>query len=136
MMCSTHDRNAWVRYDRSLFSNPAGQCASRAPSQSLTQECSGVRTGYLGHLFRCSLGHQQTSAYASFGPQIDHVISCLDHFQIVFDHQYTIPALNQLIEHRKKRWNVVEMQSRGRFVENQKCMPASTTVLGQVSDQL
>src|SRR6266478_6899401 len=136
MMSSTNDRNAWVRDDRSLFSNPADQGASRAPSQSLTQERSGVRTGYLGYLFRCALGHEQTSAYASLGPQIDHVVSRLDHFQIVFDHQYTVPALNQLIEHSKKRWNVVEMQSGGRFVENQKCMPAGTTVLGQVSDQL
>src|SRR5260221_1801051 len=136
MMAITNDRNTWVCAARSMVGHTAGWCASGPRSESLTQKRSGVRTGDLGHPLRWALRDEQASVYTSLGAQIDYVVGGLDPLQIVFNHQHAVSALNQLIEHGQKRWNVVKMQSGGRLVENQKRMPVGATILRQMSDQL
>ena len=70
------------------------------------------------HLFRSSCGDDLAALIASFGPQINQPIRRLDDVQIVFDDQQRSAAFQQLSERAEQLRNVIEMQTRRRFVQN------------------
>ena len=60
----------------------------------------------------------RATAIAAFRPEVDHPISALDDVEIVLDHDDRVARVAQAHEHTHQLANVVEMQSRGWFVQD------------------
>ena len=57
---------------------------------------------------------------ARFRPKIDNPIGGLNHFEIMFDHDDRVTAIDEALKKLQQHRDVVEMQSSRRFVENKK----------------
>lgn len=95
-------------------------CLSNVPLlvQQGGQEARGVRLLATAHLLRRA-GHQDAAATgAPFRPQIDDPVGGLDDVQIVLDDDYGVAAIPQLVQHLEQLLDVVEVQPRGRLVQD------------------
>ena len=54
------------------------------------------------------------------GPEIDDPVGAFNHFEIVLDHDQRMPGVDQSLEQLQQHRDIIEMQSGGRFVENEK----------------
>src|SRR5689334_16737480 len=54
----------------------------------------------------------------TLGPKIDDPIRRLDDIEIVLDHEYRVPAIDETMEHVEEQSHVLEMQSGRRLVED------------------
>src|SRR5262245_36645389 len=82
------------------------------------QELSRVRPLALGNDFGRA-GHDHfTTAVAAFGAEVDDVVSGLDYVEMMLDHQYSVPGINQLIQTFEQSLNVGEVEARCRLVED------------------
>src|SRR6266849_1466427 len=77
-----------------------------------------VRLRIAGHLLGGPRRYDLSALVASLGSQIDQPIRRLDDVQIMFNDQKRSTALQQLAERAEEFRDVIEMQTRGRFVEN------------------
>ena len=57
----------------------------------------GIAAFHSGNLFGGTLGYDIPALIAALGTQVDDMISGFDHIQIVFDDQYRIAGLYQLL---------------------------------------
>ena len=57
----------------------------------------------------------------AFGTEIDDVVGRFYDIKIMFNHNQRVAALDQGVEGREKAVDVVEMKSRGGFVEDEEC---------------
>lgn len=72
----------------------------------------------LGDFLGSTLSNDGTAAMPAFGTQIDHVVSALDHIEVVLDHDNGVSCVDQALEHFEKLADVVEMQACRRFVKD------------------
>ena len=73
--------------------------------------------GNLRHVFRGPCGDDLSAAAAAFGTQVDDPVGTFDDVQIVLDDQYGVALIDQPLQDIHQPTNVVEVQSRGRFVQ-------------------
>ena len=88
--------------------------------QNFLQKPAGVRVVDLRDLFGRANAHDVTAFVTCFGSKIDNPIGGLNHFEIVLDHDDRVSALDQPLKNLQQCRDVIEMQSSGRFVENEK----------------
>ena len=91
---------------------------ARAP-QNPSEKFSRVRIFDFRNLLRCSTRHDFAASIAGFRTEIDDPISALEYFEIVLDYHDRMSVSNQPLKQLQQHRHVVEMQSRGWFVENQ-----------------
>ena len=79
---------------------------------------------------RSSGSHQPSSFVASLRSEINHPIGALDDLEIVLDHDEGIARVDQALEQLHQHRDIVEMQSSGRLVENEKVAAARAVLFG------
>ena len=79
---------------------------------------------------RSSRSDQPSPFVASLRPEINHPIGALDDLEIVLDHDDGIARFDQALEQLHQHRNVVEMQSGGWLVENEKVAAARPVLFG------
>ena len=62
--------------------------------------------------------HQPAAVFAALGAEVDDPVGHLDHIEVVLDHDQRVAGLEQLAERREQLRDVVEVQARGRLVED------------------
>ena len=65
-------------------------------------------------------GDDFTAFLARFRTEIDDPVGAFDHFEIVLDHDYRVPAIDQALKKLQQNRDIIEMQSGRRFVEDEK----------------
>ena len=89
------------------------------------------------HLFGCALRDNRAAAVASFRAQIDDPVGGLDHVEIVLDDDHGIAFVYQSLQHEQQFAHVLEVQARGRFVEDIHCLASGPALqLGGELDAL
>ncbi len=66
-----------------------------------------------------SHSHDFAAGIARFRAEIDDPISALDYFQVVLDHHDRMSAIDQSLKQLQQHRHIIEMQSSGRFIENE-----------------
>src|SRR5690606_22262880 len=61
------------------------------------------------------------AACASFRTKIHNPVRGLDDVQVVFDHENRVAAINQAMQHLEQHAYVLEVQSRGGFIQDVQC---------------
>ena len=69
------------------------------------------------HQFRRAGYHDVASAVASVGAHVDDIVGAFYYVKVVLDYDYGVPAVNQSVESAEQAFDVVEVKSRGGFVE-------------------
>ena len=69
-------------------------------------------------MFGRSFGDDFATAVTTFRTEIDHPVGAADHVQVVLDDQDASAVLDEAVESCQELGNIVEMQTRGRLVEN------------------
>ena len=88
------------------------------PRQQLFQIPPGVALLHLGHVLGRAFGDDAAAAVAAFGAEVQDPVGGLDHFQIVLDDDDGVACIRQFVQHLQQFRDVVEMQARGRFIQN------------------
>ena len=70
-----------------------------------------------GDLLGRALGNHVTSPFAAFRTEVDDPVGRLDDVQVVLDDEHGIPPVHQPVEDVQQLADVVEVESRGRFVQ-------------------
>ena len=107
--------------------NPAGKArqaclSSRCLVQRLgvfAQGPAGVGAWMGGHLRRCAGADHRTAGLPAFGTQINNPVRGADHVQVVFYHHQRVPGGDQPAEGAQQLGDVLEVQARGRLVEQE-----------------
>lgn len=82
------------------------------------QEARRVRLLATAHLLRRA-GHQDAATTgAPFRPQIDDPVGGFDDVQVVLNDDYGVAPIPQLVQHLEQLLDVVEVQARGRLVQD------------------
>ena len=82
----------------------------------------------------CPLAHDETTATAALGPEVDQPIRRLDHVEIVLDDENGVALVDQPREDRQQSVHVLEVQTSRRFVEQVHGVTRRT--LGQLGREL
>ncbi len=69
------------------------------------------------HIVRRAFADQFTAGLAAFRAEVDDPVGRADHVQVVFDDEQRMPGVLQLAQGAHQLGDVVEVQARGRFVE-------------------
>jgi recombinational DNA repair ATPase RecF len=64
------------------------------------------------------VGDDLAAAIAAFGADIDDPVGGLDDVEIVLDHHHRVALVDQLVQHFQELAHILEMQARGRLVED------------------
>ena len=67
---------------------------------------------------RCTLEYNLATTIARLGSEVDDPIGALDDVHIVLDNYHRVSALDQCVKRREQLVDVVEVQTRSRFVED------------------
>ena len=89
-----------------------------APPQQVAQILPGVALLHLGDVLGRALGDDAAAAVAALGPHVDHPVGGLDDLQVVLDHHHRVAGVGQLVQHLQQLGHVVEVQARGRLVQD------------------
>ena len=81
------------------------------------QECPRSRFMTLCHLFGCPFGNDPAPVVPASGTQVDHPIRCLDHIEVMLNHDDRVAFVHKLVQHRKQQADIFEMKSRGGLIE-------------------
>ena len=71
--------------------------------------------------FGCAGKDEVATARTTFGTEIDDVVGRFYDIKIMFNHNQCVAALDQGVEGREEAVDVVEVKSRGGFVEDEEC---------------
>ncbi len=82
------------------------------------QVLAGEGVSYLCYFFWRTFGHDVTTPIATFGTQVDDMISDFDDVKIVFDDDDGIAFVNQPVQSLNQFGHIVGVQANGWFVEN------------------
>ena len=85
----------------------------------IAQGLSGRRRRMRHHLRRRALAHQLAAGVAAFGAEVEDPVGGADDVEVVLDHHQRVPRLEQLAERAQELGDVVEVQPRGRLVEQE-----------------
>src|SRR5260370_13080614 len=88
--------------------------------QEAREKAARVRLRIARHLLGSSHRDDLAALIASLGAQIDQPVGGFDDVEIMFNHQQRSATLEQLAERAEELGDVIEVQTRGRFVENVK----------------
>ena len=83
--------------------------------------------------FGCAGKDEVSTTGTTFGAEINDVVGRFYDIKIMFNHNQRVAALNQGVEGREEAVDVVEMESRGGFVEDEEC--GDGTLLREVVGQ-
>ena len=72
-----------------------------------------------GDLFRRALRDDVTAFIAGFRAEINDPIGAFDDIQVVLDDDDRVPGIYQALENLEQNTDVIEVQTRGRFVEEE-----------------
>src|SRR5882672_10640032 len=86
--------------------------------QHRRQELPRIAPWRLDDILGRAPGDDFAAAVAAFGAEVDHPVGGLDDFEIVLDHDDRVALRHQLVQHFQELLDVVEMQPRGRFVQD------------------
>ena len=70
-------------------------------------------------LFRCAFEQQLAATVTAFKAEVDQVVRAGDDLQVVLDHQDAVAVLDQVVEGLQQLGDVVEVQARGRLIEDE-----------------
>src|SRR5262249_7600238 len=87
-----------------------------------------------GHGFGGPFRGPASAAVAGLGAQVHDTIRGLDHVEIVLDHDHGVAVLAQSMEHFEEHVDVVEVQARGRLVQDEERAPR--IALGKLEREL
>ncbi len=76
----------------------------------------GVPRDFVGR----ALGDQLATAGTGLRPEVEDPVGRLDHLEIVLDDDHGVAQVGQTVNHFQQVLDVVEVQSRGRLVEDVK----------------
>lgn len=76
-----------------------------------------VRAGR--YFVRCAAHDHVAALRASFRTEVDDVVGTFYDIHVVFDDDERVAAQDEGVESRQQAFDVMEMQSRGRFVEDE-----------------
>src|SRR5688572_13041193 len=99
-------------------------CHSTTPQQVL-QILPGVAALGAGDVLGRAGGYDLAAAVAALGPEVDDPVGGLDDLQVVLDDDHRIAGVRQLVQHLEQLRYIVEVQARGRLVENVERAPCS-----------
>src|SRR5688572_22918103 len=97
-------------------------------AEDRSEKSSRVRVVLLCDFLRRSGSHDGPTVGAGVRAEIDDVIGALDHFEIVLDHEQRVALLDEPGEHAEQQGNVVEMQARGRLIEDEQRRAGSSAL--------
>src|ERR1700754_2530346 len=83
---------------------------------------------------RRSLRDDASAAVAALRAEIDDPVSGFDHIEIVFDDDNRVSVVAQSMQYREQHFDVMEVQSGGRLIEDIERTPGIT--LGKFQRQL
>ena len=89
-------------------------------SQFLGEVARGVAAAGGDERFGCAGKDEVSTTGTAFGTEIDDVVGRFYDIKIMFNHNQRVAALDQGVEGREKAVDVVEVKSRGGFVEDEK----------------
>src|SRR5690606_39050389 len=95
-----------------------GSLDPNGSAQDVPEELAGVALPHLGHFFGRTFGDDPAPTLAALGAEVDDVIHCLDHVQVVLDHHHRVPRIDQTLEDYEQLADVLEVETRGRLVED------------------
>src|SRR5262245_33239509 len=97
----------------------AGRVGMRAAlGQHGPKVLAGIGGFNLGNLRRRAGCHDDAAVFAAFGAQVDQIVRGLDDVEIVLDDEQRVSRFEELPERGEQLRDVIEMQPRGRLVEN------------------
>ena len=73
--------------------------------------------GTFRHFFGCSAAHQCATFVTAVRTEVYDVVCTLGHIHIVFNDKDGVSTFYQSIEGGKQSFDVVEMQTRGRLIQ-------------------
>jgi len=73
----------------------------------------------VGNFLRCAGNNEVSPFVAAVRPQINDMVGALDDIHIMFNDNYRVASLYEGIQGSHKALDVMEMQSRGRFVKDE-----------------
>ena len=97
-----------------------------------------MRVWHFDDFFRRASCDQRAAFLSSFRAKIDDPVGALHHLQVVLDHDDRISCLDQPLKEPHEKGDIIEMQPRGRFIEDEK-IPFSyfaSGAVGQMPDEL
>src|SRR5918996_1510344 len=86
--------------------------------EGVGEETAGVRPGRPSDLPGGARGHDLAAGLAALRPQVDEPVRGLHHIQVVLDHHHGVPRVHQALQDRQQLADVVEVEARGRLVED------------------
>ena len=93
-----------------------------------------VAFGALCYFFWRACCHHIASLVAALRAHVDYIIGAFYHIDVVLNDDDRVPVGNQLVERLHEGADVVEVQTRGRFVKNEESR--RFTVVAEVVSQL
>ncbi len=104
------------------FPCPTPVCWRTARSlQCSAQVMCCVRRLAGSHFFRCARSHNRTAQNAAFRSQVDHMVGDFHDLHVVFDHDQRVTAFDQCLHGGQQPFDVREVESDRRFVEQKQC---------------
>ena len=94
----------------------------------------GVRVLAHSDLLGSTGRNNSASSVAALGSEVDYIIGCLYHIEIVLDNNDRVACIGKAAEHRDKIFNVGRVQTGGRLVEN--IYRSSRAALGELVRKL
>lgn len=65
------------------------------------------------------LGHDVATTLTPLGAEVNDPVCGLDDLEVVLDHDHRVPLVDQRLQRAQQRTYIVEVQSRGRLVEDE-----------------
>ena len=65
------------------------------------------------------LGHDVATTLTPLGTEVNDPVRGLDDLEVVLDHDHRVPLVDQRLQRAQQRAYVVEVQARGRLVEDE-----------------
>src|SRR4051794_12204088 len=110
-------RPAWLGVDALLLALlRAGPLTM--PLQEFGEVAAGPALGAGGDLFGGADRDDLAAAVAAFGTEVDDPVGGLHDVEVVLDDNHGVPLVDQLVQHLEQLLGVLEMQARGRLVED------------------
>src|SRR2546430_2022486 len=107
----------------SIGTSQSGQyCVPSLTNSSRRKWCTSVSVPTVDlrpPLRRPALAHQLAAGVAAFRAQVEDPVGGADDVEVVLDHHQRVPRLEQLAERAQELGDVVEVQARGRLVEQE-----------------
>ena len=86
--------------------------------QHRSEEVPGVRAAVLADSLRCPGGDDFAATIATFRPDINGPVCRFYDIQVMFDDDNCIAVIAQTVQYAQQLFNIVEVQTGGRFIEN------------------